>query len=305
MESNVFRLTHDYDGFFERDIPFFINQYAYDHYEQLMMHTHDFIEIAYVCKGRGLHVIGNKRQTVSRGDLCIINVDTAHCFYPMDEQNSTGFTVFNCMFLPQFIQNVNINPETMKKIINIFLYKSIYSSELELAPDLKLSGKMMMKIESIYNEMFEEYQQKSEDYEDVLKILLCKLLIMIYRSYRKPKANSPDLYRQKLIYDSIEFLKQNYSQKLNLDDISQHFFLSRCYFATLFKKITGKSVFDYIQHIRIEEACRLLLETDQKITDIALSVGYANYRFFNKTFKKLVGMTALEYRKSQNVIRQI
>jgi YesN/AraC family two-component response regulator len=57
------------------------------------------------------------------------------------------------------------------------------------------------------------------------------------------------------------------------------------------------SVFDYLQKLRIEEACRLLEERSDKITDIAGQVGYGDYRFFNKTFRKVTGMTAGEYRK--------
>ncbi|MDF2717560.1 MAG: AraC family transcriptional regulator [Paenibacillus sp.] len=60
------------------------------------------------------------------------------------------------------------------------------------------------------------------------------------------------------------------------------------------------SVFEYLQKLRIEEACRLLAEGSDKITDIAGTVGYGDYRFFNKTFRKMTGMTAQQYRKKAN-----
>lgn len=296
MSSDYYRLT---ESMFGDNIPFKINKYSYDNYDALSMHSHDFIEIVFVFSGKGIHVFGNQKQPVSKGDLCIINVDTAHCFYPNDRQNSDNLKVYNCMFMPEFVKNMNIKIELLQSIINIFLYKSIYSEEIEHTPDLSLSGNYIKEIENVFEEMYSEYNRKEEGYVDILSLLLCKLLILIYRAYKKQNtsSNDADLYRQQLINKSIEYLNENYPNKLSLNDICQHAFLSKSYYSSLFKKITGISVFDYIQKIRIEKACELLSGSSDKITDIAYSVGYSNYRFFNKTFKKVMGITAVEYRK--------
>ena len=104
-------------------------------------------------------------------------------------------------------------------------------------------------------------------------------------------------YKFQLINNSMTYLKNNLSSKLSLEEISQHVFLSKSYFASVFKDITGISVFDYIQKLRIEKACSILLESRDKITEISKAVGYNDYRFFNKTFKKITGLTAMEYRE--------
>jgi AraC-type DNA-binding domain-containing proteins len=296
MSSDLYRIT---ESFFDDNIPFMINKYSYDNYEELTFHNHNFVEIAFVFSGKGIHVFGNHRQPVSKGDLCIINIDTPHCFYPNDKQNSDNLKVYNCMFMPEFIKNMDIKTELLQSIINIFLYKSIYSEEIKHTPDLSLSGSYIKEIETVFEEMYSEYNKKEEGYADILSLLLYRLLILIYRAYKKQNetSNNADLYRQLLIHKTIEYLNENYSSKLSLDEICQHAYLSKSYYSSLFKKITGISVFDYIQKIRIEKACQLLSETSNKITAIAFSVGYSNYRFFNKTFKKVMGITALEYRK--------
>lgn len=296
MPSELFRLT---ESIFEDNIPFKINKYSYDNYEELTLHSHDFIEIAFVFSGKGTHVFGNQRQPVSKGDLFIINIDTPHCFYPNDKGNSDNLKVYNCMFMPEFVKNLEIKIELLQSIVNIFLYKSIYSEEIGHSPDLSLSGSYIKEIENVFEEMHSEYNKKDEGYIDLLSLLLCKLLILLYRAYKKQNttSNNADLYRRHLIHQSIEYLNENYSNKLSLDDICQHVFLSKSYYSSLFRKVTGISVFDYIQKIRIEKACELLSKSSDKITDIAYAVGYSNYRFFNKTFKKVMGIAALEYRK--------
>jgi len=92
------------DRIFTDQIPFSIHQYAYVSYEELEMHVHDFIEIVYVYRSKGLHKVRDHIMPVSEGDLFIINHDTPHCIYPYDRKNTDGLLVYNCMFLPAFIE---------------------------------------------------------------------------------------------------------------------------------------------------------------------------------------------------------
>ena len=125
----------------------------------------------------------------------------------------------------------------------------------------------------------------------------------IHRFYRQ-NHTSPESavikYRHQLIPDCIEYLKENYSKKVTIEELSNNFFLSKSYLSSLFKKATGSGVVEYLQHIRIERACELLTDTSLPITEISFQVGYTDYRFFNKSFKKITGVTAHEYRKNMH-----
>lgn len=296
MANEMVRLT---SGIFEENVPIMLNRYAYDNFSELKMHSHDFVEIAYVCQGSGIHVFGNQKQDVSRGDLCIINIDTPHCFYPTDPANTDGLAVYNCMFMPSFLESLAIKTDILRQVINLFLYQSLYSEETAHAPDLHLSGRHQIDIESIYEAMLREYDTRDEGYIDALQLLFGRLLIVMYRAARQGAVDigDEDLYRQRLISHAIDFLQGNFAGKLSLDRISQQAYLSKSYFSALFKKTTGISVFDYIQKLRIDQACRLLAETRDQVAVIASAVGYKDYRFFNEKFKKLTGMTALAYRR--------
>lgn len=295
MLNDFIRLKSD---LFEGNIPFKINKCSYDDYEAIKMHCHDFIEIAFVCRGKGYHIVDGKEFDVSKGDLYIINSDTPHSFYPIDKENSGKLTVFNCMFIPCFIEDLAIETGMLKKIINIFLYRSIFSDELGYPPDISLKGQEIIEAEAIFDKMYYEYEHKQEGYIDILKFYLCELLVKIYRFHKKNRSSTEATdYKLQLINDSMKYLKENLSNRLSLEEISQYVFLSKSYFASIFKNITGISVFDYIQKLRIEKACSLLLESEEKITEISKAIGYNDYRFFNKTFKKITGLTAQEFKK--------
>ena len=288
---------------FDSGIPFYINKCSYDTYDDIKLHAHEFIEIAYVCKGKGLHVLDGKQYEVSRGDLYIINFDTPHSFYPHDRNNSDGLCVYNLLFMPEFIENMDIELELLNRIIGIFLYKSIFADELEYAADIKLTGSTLNEFEAVCEKMLMEYTFRQEGYVEILKIALCELLIKLYRARkaRNSGLSDVDACKYHLISEIMHYIGENYSIHLNLENISRQVFLSKSYFSALFKKATGMSVIKYLQKIRIEKACQLLSEGNYKISQIAEMVGYSDYRFFNKTFQKLMGLSANEYKKKHGM----
>lgn len=284
----------------KKNLPFFIGKYYHDNFADLKPHTHDFIEIVYVCDGKGYHAYNGTTYSVSKGDLYIINSRTPHCFYPTDKANSEHLVVYNLCFLPQFIDTINIRLSILTELTDIMLYKSLYEEEIIYTPDLKLSGSMRTEIEQLYEKMYMEFTSEELNYMDILRLSLCELLLKIHRFYKINHAHSENTisrYRHQLISDCIRYLRENYSQKITIEELSNNFFLSKSYLSSLFKQATGSSVVEYLQHIRIDKACELLTDTALSITEISNRVGYADYRFFNKSFKKITGCTAQQYRK--------
>lgn len=287
------------EHYFEAGTPICVTKYAYDRYDEIRLHRHEFIEIAYVCKGKGRHVVDGHEQPVSQGDLFIVQFDTPHSFFPNDTANSDRLEVYNCMLLPEFLGAMHMELPILKEVVGLFLLNGLYPEERTYKPDLKLTDSLTNDFQSVFAGMYEEYAAKREGYVELLKLKLCELLIKIYRAYnsRYRDTPDPDRYKLELIQRAISYLREHYAAPVQLGDISRHALLSKSYFSAQFKKTTGMSVFDYLQKLRIEEACRLLEERSDKITDIAGQVGYGDYRFFNKTFRKVTGMTAGEYRK--------
>jgi two-component system response regulator YesN len=85
--------------------------------------------------------------------------------------------------------------------------------------------------------------------------------------------------------------------QLSRDWLANAVFLHPDYISRLFKKETGLLISEYLQQKRIEYAKQLLTQTNQSVTDIALAVGYSNISYFSTTFKKIMRMGPIEYRK--------
>ena len=99
-----------------------------------------------------------------------------------------------------------------------------------------------------------------------------------------------------LTYKMTAFIEKKYAQDISLGDLAEFVGFSTSYTSRYFHKHTGKSFSNYLTELRIEQAKKLLSESDRPVvTTIAKSVGYNNPQFFSRTFKELTGLTPTEY----------
>lgn len=112
-----------------------------------------------------------------------------------------------------------------------------------------------------------------------------------------------DYKNKQKIQTAIEYVKKNYKKDLNMAVVSNYVSMNYSLFSYAFKQYTGSNFVYYLKKIRIDEAKRLLAETDGKVTDIAQQVGYDNEKYFMKTFKSVSGVSATEYRRNAAIGR--
>ena len=104
--------------------------------------------------------------------------------------------------------------------------------------------------------------------------------------------------QDKMLLQFEEYLAENYPNDISLSAAAEKAGLSPAYFSTVFKEKTGHSFVDYVSEYRINEAKRLLLETEDTLNEIAVQVGYYNANSLTKVFKKYTGVTPGQFRKS-------
>ena len=91
--------------------------------------------------------------------------------------------------------------------------------------------------------------------------------------------------------------KNNYMEKITIEDVAKEVNLSQSHFMKYFKNTMGTSFIDYLNEYRLTMASRLLISSDSSILDIAAEVGFDNLSYFNRSFKKRFQQTPREYRK--------
>ena len=132
-------------------------------------------------------------------------------------------------------------------------------------------------------------QKYYPDHEDkITPLLLCMLLSL--ESHLKEQSLNP------IVSSIVRYLHENLSKRITLADIGRHTFFSPAYCDTVFKKEMGRSIIDYLLEQRIEEGKSLLIERGIPLSQIAEAVGFPDYNYFARTFKKRTGYTPMQYR---------
>lgn len=108
-----------------------------------------------------------------------------------------------------------------------------------------------------------------------------------------------DDYRNRSKVDkALEYIQANYDKDLNMAVVSNYVSMNYSLFSYVFKQYTGQNFVNYIRELRMNEAKRLLVETDMRVIEVSRQVGYEDEKHFTKTFKRLSGVSPTEYRKN-------
>ncbi len=104
---------------------------------------------------------------------------------------------------------------------------------------------------------------------------------------------------------AISYMQQNLSNQATLENIAQSANLSTSFFCRKFKQDTGYTPIEYFNHLRIQKACQLLHFSDLRVNEVAAQLGIDDPFYFSRLFKKQMGVSPAQYRKSEGIQRRL
>lgn len=255
-------------------------------------HTHDFIEIEYVLEGCCYQQINGSSFLVKKGDLLFFNFGDKHSIEPVKETE-----IINCILNPEFVSNELVNSENAFDILTLTSFNDFEGDIGSVTPQIKFAGKELIKIEEIFECMFDEFTKKEAGYMTALKGYMNILLIKIFRAAKN--TDTVGLFSDigKITPEVLRYIEENYNKKLTLNELAKANFYNPAYFSRIFKECYGKSLTEYINEKRLDISMKLLKETDLSIENIGQQVGYADKKHFYKMFKNHTDMTPNTYRR--------
>ncbi len=144
-----------------------------------------------------------------------------------------------------------------------------------------------------------ELKDKAEFYELDVYSELSKLVGELYRggyvvNYEK---NTRSGQRRRMISELLEYIEQNYTEKITLDDLATISGTNEKYLCRFFKEFTGYAPIDYINRLRVERACQQISVENCNVITAAFDAGFNDNSYFSKIFKRYKGITPMEYKK--------
>lgn len=232
----------------------------------------------YTLSGTGRFDIGDESYTVKSGEAFIAEIPSNHRYYFPKDSEGWEF-IFITLVGREAAECWRFTKEQSGPVLNV-------------PPDSKLI-QLLLKI---YQETYEQkitdaYYASAKAYEFIMEC---------YRFVRNIEKATKGFSLQ--ITEALSFIQTHYHEPITLDEIASVSGFSRYYLIKQFQHQLNMTPVQYLTKIRIQKAAELLRSTRSSVTDIATQVGYANANYFNKVFRKAVGVSAGTFRESKNVI---
>jgi len=248
------------------------------------MHSHDdFVEIVFVCKGRGTVLSHRERIDTDMGDVWVYNQDVLH-----EECSDTDFplSLINISLRGQFVDGLprnHILPKGMRPVFKTGEFFSLFYALFSFVRDM--------------------YSQNTQEAKELCLDSVSLILSLIQELVRRNlECDASENAASSIVNNIMEYIDKNYFRNIYLKDLEEIFHFSQFYLARKFKEQTGYTINEYITNKRIGEAGKLLIYTDLPISVIAHKVGYENPSHFSAAFKKHMGISPGKMKEVHNRI---
>ena len=217
----------------------------------------------------------------------------------INKNEKCNFT-YNMEMIKEFCRGIeNADIKALEKLLDEIENELIEQKGHSIEVKLELSH-MLKDIFDRIDLDFEDSQDSFKIKKKILQAEELKETMSIFKEFLIYAINTNDKNRydtsQITIKKAEQYIDDNYNNRITLDEISEYVGISKYYFSALFKKETGNTFSNYLNTVRIEKAKQMIKDPKVTISDVAFEVGFNDYTYFCKTFKKFTGMTATEYR---------
>ncbi|MDX1637357.1 MAG: AraC family transcriptional regulator [Balneolaceae bacterium] len=258
-------------------------------YDQL--HHHPELQLIYIIEGTGDLFIGDSITSFSDGELFLIGANQNHLFKSdpsyFEEENSCKSRSISVFFNED---SLGSNFFEMKEMSTIQDLVKRADRGIHFLPDI--STEIGVHLIQICNET------GFTKFINILKILQELAVTTDFRYLADiSSAKPPSEEDSRRVNSVISYILKHYKEDIKLETIAEVAHYSKAAFCKFFKKRTRKTFCEFLNEVRISQACKQLKNSDKNISRVGYECGYNNISHFNRQFKKITGITPREYIK--------
>jgi AraC-like DNA-binding protein len=249
------------------------------------MHWHNEFEINFILQGSAEFTCEDKKFISNKGDIIITQPNLMHSIYPYN--NITQ--VYDTLVFSPDIFGINESDRYMHECIQP-LVKGDIRVPMHITPKHPYYNDFRTIVENIFSCAKGDSPQ--------LDMLMRSEIIRLFWLLETESENFSKHYEQnENIRMALEYISNNFKEKITIQQLSDTVHLSPSYFMSQFQKCVGVSTGEYISQFRINQACKMIIDTHKNISEIAFDCGFYNISNFNRQFYKIVGCSPTQYKK--------
>ena len=250
----------------------------------ISLHSHSFYEVIH-CRtaDRVEYLIGSRQYRITPGDIIIIAPGTSHMpIFPEDMQ------------YPYDRDIMWVNAGFMAKIIDLFPSFSIERMRSPIL--LHTKGSSYGYIGDYFSDGINETINQKEGYDKIVTAHAILIISHVLRAISEGVSGGFEAEKPTMINSLIEHIEGHLDEKLNLDEVAAHFYISRGTVNKLFKQSMDTTFYKFVTQRRLILA-KVLIAEGESMDSISRKCGFTDYSTFYKAFKKEYGISPREYAK--------
>lgn len=254
-------------------------------------HTHNYIEVIYMCSGSTHHVINGEDVVLKKGELLFLSQTATQEIYPAGEDD----IAVNFIVLPEFFQYGLNMMEPEENQLRSFVIDCL-RGENQRAGYLHFKVSDVLPVQNLVENLiwtiWNRQPNKRRTNQATMGLLFLQLM-----NYMDKLETDENAGEQKLMISVLSYIETNYREG-ELTELAESLHYDVCWLSREIKRRTGKTYTELVQAKRLSQAAYLLTATGMSVMDVALAVGYDNISYFHRIFQKKYGMTPRKYRIS-------
>ena len=243
---------------------------------------HKDVEVMLVISGKVEVCVEGNVYNMEEGDLIVINSNIGHASLKKDDCSIVMVLQINPIYFDLFCNEYDITKFNCNSV-------NLDKSDVKLNKIKKILCEMMFSmIKNNTEGNFESFGH--------LSLLTCDLFKNFYEHNQNNGKSSKYKKHQDRLKIAMDYIENNYREKISLDDIAKLINYNSSYTSSFFKNYVGVNFYEYLLRVRLQSAVNELITTDKTIYNIALDNGFSDVKAFNFSFKKNFNKSPSEYR---------
>lgn len=273
------------------DVGKLITVRAHTRFVHFPAHTHNYVEVIYMCSGSTRHIINGNEVMLGAGELLFLSQHAVQEIYPAGMED----IAVNFIILPEFFDRALQMMDAEENMLRKFVIDCLRGED-QSAGYLHFKVADVLPVQNLVENLIWTIRNRQQNKRSINQITMGLLFLQLMNQIDRVETDGGD-ESQHFMMTVLSYIEEHYRDG-ELADLAEELHYDVCWMSREIKRRLGRTYTELVQERRLGQAAYLLANTGMSVMEISLLVGYENMSYFHRIFRAKYGVTPRTYRIS-------